>query len=408
MKRFYSAAATAIVALLMVMPTARAQWLNDTGAVGEADFVNLQYPATLSAQAGQPTTFVFGLFYEAGLSEAAGEPANVLAQVGYGPLASDPRVAAGWSWTPAFYNAQIGINDEFKSVITAPATPGSYSYTYRFSLDNGANWTAADLDGAGSNADLSFSAAQLGVLTVTGPAANEVDFAALQFPPSLNVQASQSTGLIYGQLFDAGLTSLPGEPDGVTANLGYGPAGTDPRTSPQWTWMAAGYNVQVGDDIDEFKASFTAPSVNGVYKYTYRFSLTGGTTWTVGDLDGNGSNAGLEFSLDQLGTLTVTGGVNPAFNAADFNKDGAVNGADLASWRTAFAASGGADADKDGDSDGVDFLRWQRALGATALGDAVEAVPEPAGAALALGLVAAAASWRGGYARRGKSLRNEA
>jgi hypothetical protein len=259
MIRFQRAAAAAIVAALSATPSARAQWLNETGAAGEADFVNLQFPATLSVQAAQPTTFVYGQLYEAGLTEGQGEPASVLAQVGYGPLASDPRVAPGWSWTSAFHNVQIGNNDEFRSTFAAPATPGSYSYTYRFSLDNGASWTAADLDGAGANAELSFNAAQLGVLTVTGPAANEIDYAALQFPASLNVQASQSTGFIYGQIFDAGLTSLPGEPEGVVANLGYGPAGTDPRTSPAWTWTAAGYNVQVGDS-DEFKASFTAPS----------------------------------------------------------------------------------------------------------------------------------------------------
>jgi hypothetical protein len=391
MIRVPSAVVAAIVAMAAAASSTRAQWLYETGAAAEADFVNLQFPATLSAQAAQPTPFVYGLLYEAGLTEANGEPVNVLAQMGYGPLASDPRVAAGWSWTPAFYNVQIGNNDEFKSIFTAPATPGSYSYTYRFSLDNGANWTAADLDGAGANTDLSFSAVQLGVLTVTGPAANEIDYAALQFPPSLNVQASQSTGLIYGQLFDAGLTSLPGEPDGVVANLGYGPAGTDPRTSPEWTWMAAGFNVQVGNN-DEFKASFTAPSVNGVYHYTYRFSLTGGTTWTVGDLDGNGTNSGLALGLDQLGTLTVTGGINPAFHPADFNKDSVISGEDLAAWRTAFGSVGGADADKDGDSDGADFLRWQRALGATAVGGAAEAAPEPTGAALVMmGLAAAGA-----------------
>jgi PEP-CTERM motif len=44
---------------------------------------------------------------------------------------------------------------------------GTYSYTYRFSIDAGSNLTAADLDGAGSNAGLTFDPSNLGLLTVT-------------------------------------------------------------------------------------------------------------------------------------------------------------------------------------------------------------------------------------------------
>jgi len=68
----------------------------------------------------------------------------------------------------------------------------------------------------------------------------------------------------------------------------------------------------------------------------------------------------------------------PAFNAADFNRDGTVNGPDLAVWRSAFRMNANADADGDGDSDGRDFLVWQRRLGQHAVA-ATNAIPEPTG-----------------------------
>jgi hypothetical protein len=393
-------AAMLLLLILGFMTTADSNaqlWLNETGQALEADFANLQYPSTINIQTSQQTDFIYGQLYEAGLTEAAGEPPNVIASLGYGPLGSDPRSHEGWSWVQANYNVQVGHNDEYSFKLTAPATPGTYSYSYRYSLDNGSSWTAADLDGAGANVGLAFSTMQLGVMTVTAGSSSGVDFCNLQFPATLNLLAQQPSGRIYGTVYEGGLTSLPGEPDGIIANIGLGPAGTDPRTSNAWTWNAANYNAQIGSN-DEFFGSLTAPAVNGTYHYAYRFSLDGGTTWAVGDLDGNGTNDGLSFSLAQLGVLTVTGGLNPVFNPADFNQDTFVNSADLTTWKNSYGPGNGADADDDGRSNGVDFLRWQRELGATAASAAAAAVPEPACASLVAYLAMV------GFSRRGRGI----
>jgi hypothetical protein len=107
-----------------------------------------------------------------------------------------------------------------------------------------------------------------------------------------------------------------------------------------------------------------------------------------------GVNVGLPFTgaAPDLGAFESS--VSTAFNAADFNQDGAVNPLDLAAWRMGFGATTGAakangDADADGDVDGHDFLVWQRNLGATTL---AVAIPEPA--ALSLLVVAALALGR--------------
>jgi len=74
----------------------------------------------------------------------------------------------------------------------------------------------------------------------------------------------------------------------------------------------------------------------------------------------------------------------------DFDANGTVNGADLAQWRGDFGVNDDSDADGDGDSDGQDFLVWQRNVGAPAAVGAVAPIPEPAAAALAWTVIAAA------------------
>jgi len=75
-------------------------------------------------------------------------------------------------------------------------------------------------------------------------------------------------------------------------------------------------------------------------------------------------------------------------SSADFNRDGSVDDADLALWRTglgqfAGAAKGDGDANNDGAVDALDFFLWQRQAGAVApMIPASPTVPEPGAAAL--------------------------
>jgi hypothetical protein len=134
----------------------------------EADYAVLQFPPTITAPANSLTPLIFGQIYEAGTTEAAGPSASVTAQIGLGPIGSDPRTSGGWSWFPTAYNIQIGNNDEYMQQLLTPLVNGMYSYTYRFSLNGGVDWTAADVNGAGSNPGLEFDPQNLGKLTVTG------------------------------------------------------------------------------------------------------------------------------------------------------------------------------------------------------------------------------------------------
>ena len=168
MLRANAMALAALVSATVLPASARAAWVNETGLPQEADYVVLQFPSSLNVSAGTLTPLVYGQIYEAGATESLGPNLLILADVGYGPLGSDPRVSLAWNWFPAIYNAQIGNNDEYQASLLSPLINGTYSYTYRFSVDAGANLTAADLDGAGSNPGLDFDPSKLGVLTVTG------------------------------------------------------------------------------------------------------------------------------------------------------------------------------------------------------------------------------------------------
>ncbi|SEU23456.1 Ig-like domain-containing protein [Stigmatella erecta] len=132
----------------------------------ETDFCNLQFPASISVQRTKPTEPIYGRLYEAGVTESYGDPGGILAEVGYGTSGTNPISHISWQFFPATYNAQVGNDDEFAGSLVPQAT-GTYSYTYRFSFDNGLHWTYCDTDGAGSNNGLVFEHTKLGVMTVT-------------------------------------------------------------------------------------------------------------------------------------------------------------------------------------------------------------------------------------------------
>jgi len=85
------------------------------------------------ADAGAPTTF-YGQAWVEGRTGSAGLTAGLTAEVGFGPNGTRPDDAdAGWSWTSAAFNADVGNNDEFQGAIT-PSTPGIWDVAFRYGL----------------------------------------------------------------------------------------------------------------------------------------------------------------------------------------------------------------------------------------------------------------------------------
>ncbi|MDP2322667.1 MAG: Calx-beta domain-containing protein, partial [Gammaproteobacteria bacterium] len=138
----------------------------------DVDFCNLQFPTSFTAAAGSTSPIIYGRIYEDDngvLTSNPGAHPSIVAQLGHGPLGSDPRGGnPAWQWLPATYNTQVGNDDEYQGTFIVPFASSNTqrSYTYRFSVDSGANYTYCDSDGNGTNGGLSFNTASLGTLTI--------------------------------------------------------------------------------------------------------------------------------------------------------------------------------------------------------------------------------------------------
>jgi hypothetical protein len=150
--------------------------------------------------------------------------------------------------------------------------------------------------------------------TVAGPTAlnetgkaGEADFCNVMFPTSVANTVGAAGPVVYGTVEEAGVTNAAGANAAVTAQIGIGPAGTDPRTSTAWKWGSATYTAQVGQS-DEYQG--TAPGAAalaaGRYAYAFRFSFDTLATATYCDINGAGSTPGNDFDVDALGAWTQT------------------------------------------------------------------------------------------------------
>ncbi len=125
---------------------------------------NMSFPVRTS---GSDT--VYGRIYVAGVTDAAGDPATIWAEVGFGPDGSDP---AGWTaWWPMSHNGGCGScggNYEYSGQMF-PEVAGEYDYLVRFSTNNGQTWVYGDVDGWYPPLPTSDQTNDPGDMTVTTP-----------------------------------------------------------------------------------------------------------------------------------------------------------------------------------------------------------------------------------------------
>ena len=140
------------------------------------DWCRLQWPLVIAELEGTEVT-VYGRVYEAGITDASAgvdSSALLMAQVGYGPDASDPAGNGAWTWMDAAPNplwdgvaAGEAENDEYEATFPVPAV-GLYDHAYRFSVDGGVSWSYCDGDTAGT--DNGYQIAEAGSLeSLTSP-----------------------------------------------------------------------------------------------------------------------------------------------------------------------------------------------------------------------------------------------
>jgi len=204
----------------------------------------------------------------------------------------------GFSQVPAptITNSAVTVQNQLSARVTYPAAGSG--------MAERVNVTVTARPESGRSATVTGGFTWTTAANETG-AANECDFCNLQFPLTLNVAAGATTPQVFGRIYEVGRTdtTVGSAAPNILAQVGYGPAGSDPRTR-NWTWTRATFNVEAGNN-DEYVTTFVAPAVNGTYAYTYRFSLDGGLTWSYADTDGAGSNAALAFTPGLVGVMVV-------------------------------------------------------------------------------------------------------
>lgn len=248
----------------------------------------VQAPPDVQLKVGQPGVTVYGQVYRLGVTDTSGKGGGIAGQLGYGPTSADPST---WTWADASFNTDTGggANDEYMATLPNPGQ-GTYSFAYRFALSGGP-WRYCDADGS---VDPGFTIDQAGKLTVTPVA---IDRCVLQFPATFDARTGATTDPIYGRVWIPTVTDGAGQGAGVTAELGYGPANTQP-TELSWQWEVATFNKKGDATSDEYQATLVGPAA-GSYHYAYRFTFQNGSP-VYCDLDTSTNG----YSTAQAGVLT--------------------------------------------------------------------------------------------------------
>lgn len=160
--------------------------------------------------------------------------------------------------------------------------------------------TASNVDVAGDGGSLTTTTPEHPIatvsVTVTNPDGQKTtkaaaftftpalpDWGKLDGPAALATVAGAPTAALTAQVYEEGVTAGQGAGFGITADVGYGPQGSDPTGSDAWTWTAAEYLAETGNN-DVWSGTVSPPA--GTWAATMRFSVTAGQAWLYVDLDG--------------------------------------------------------------------------------------------------------------------------
>ncbi|MCA9237085.1 MAG: hypothetical protein KDA44_16540 [Planctomycetales bacterium] len=238
---------------------------------------------------------------------------------------------------------------------------------------------------------------ELVVGSTTGPALLSLSPTGSLVSPQVTINelgALQGSGVIDGSLTNAGQIA-PGNSAGVievTGGFAQIPGG---ELVMQIESLASFDRLIVGGHLSaagtlRVELDGYAPQSGDVFDLLDFSSASGAFALDLPSLD-----AGLAWNADNLftsGELSVVSGA--AFENADFNDDGIVDGADFLTWQRGYNAAGDlstGDANADDFVDGADLAIFAQQFGSTAAEATAAAVPEPGAMLLLLAGVACTA-----------------
>ncbi len=111
---------------------------------------NTQWPTDpITVTAGQSTGMIYGQVYAPGITDSGGDPGLIRAEVGYGPVGTDPFRSPDWVFVQAAHNpACLACNNNYEYMADLVVmAPGQYIIGFRYSVDGGYHWAYGDKDG---------------------------------------------------------------------------------------------------------------------------------------------------------------------------------------------------------------------------------------------------------------------
>ena len=133
----------------------------------EVGWATLMEPLTQTVSVGETTATLYARVWADGVTNTAGQGADLTAELGYGPDNAEPATWPGANWKAATYDRDQSNDDVYKGVLTVN-TEGSYDYCFRFKMTGESNWTYADNNGTGDG----YTPANAGTLNVNQAGGN--------------------------------------------------------------------------------------------------------------------------------------------------------------------------------------------------------------------------------------------
>lgn len=249
--------------------------------------------------------------FSEGVTQGAGSSEDVIeGELGYGSSLADLDAL---SYVPLAYasdadglNAGDLANDDYQASLLV-TDAGTYRYVARFRVSDepASDWFYCDLDGHSDT--LGFEVEQAGTINVTEPAVPSIGFCRTETAQLPGVTPGEETAAVTGVVYVQGLTEGAGQGAGITSELVWGVAGSDPQT---WSSVEVASYLEDTDGLnagdlanDRYTTTITTAS-EGDFEFAYRFSLDGGQNWVWCDTDGSSQDA-TSFETDKLGAFEV-------------------------------------------------------------------------------------------------------
>jgi hypothetical protein len=273
----------------------------------EVDWGNLQSPETGNIRNGD-TFDVYAQVYEPGVTEDADNSSDgITVWIGYSSVDNDPTNSANdadWTWVVASYNVDANDNDEYKAEIGSSLAGGTYYYASRFQLNGGPYKYGGYSGGFWDHTFADNTGNKSGQLTI-----DVVDWCNLENPHHGSQILGAAVYNVNARIYEEDLTTNSGEQSIIHCWIGISTtdaSSVSDFTGAGWTWIAATYDGEDGNDDKYYADIMSSISTAGTYYYVTRFQINSGP-YSYGGTNSNGLGGGdfWDGSNYVSGTLTA-------------------------------------------------------------------------------------------------------